>query len=238
MTIVAGFKCSDGVVLAADTQVTNWNTYSYECKILDISGSGLDCYLAYSGDVLLTKEVQQEFKNALRTVPNEDELISTIRVTASELHRRYFTNAAKDDKSKLQMLAAIRTNEAWNLFLILGSRFVPIDRYHLLGIGEDTARVIFESRYSTALTIQEAGHLAAYGLRLIKKHVPGCGGDSDVYLFENNWLGEIPDRLKRGGIASKRPSARSSDRPRKRESVSDCKGMGPKLVSELRRIRP
>ncbi len=30
MTIVAGFQCSDGIVLAADTQISHFQSYSYE----------------------------------------------------------------------------------------------------------------------------------------------------------------------------------------------------------------
>jgi 20S proteasome alpha/beta subunit len=50
MTIIAGFRCENGVVLAADTEITldGGTGKTYESKIF-VLDSGLGCHLAYTG---------------------------------------------------------------------------------------------------------------------------------------------------------------------------------------------
>jgi len=39
------------------------------------------------------------------------------------------------------------------------------------------------------MSVWETKFVAAYGLSIIKSYVEGCGGDSHIYLLENNGIG-------------------------------------------------
>jgi len=65
MTVVAGFRCTDGVLLAADSLIgfDDDSVQTYESKIFCINPE-LDIYLAYAGDANFAKEYVRELENA------------------------------------------------------------------------------------------------------------------------------------------------------------------------------
>jgi 20S proteasome alpha/beta subunit len=79
MTIAVGFRCDDGVILAADTEITHWQSRSYESKILDISAGYHSCYLAYSGDVMFTKEITEDLKEVVAQTEKATELAHALK---------------------------------------------------------------------------------------------------------------------------------------------------------------
>ena len=94
MTIVAGFKCSDGIVLAADTLISHWQSNSYESKIFQIGERTLQtCFVAYSGDVLATKEIKGDLEKVFLETEDETQIIPALKKKLKEIHRDQFTNA-------------------------------------------------------------------------------------------------------------------------------------------------
>ena len=101
MTIAAGFVCGNGIVLGADTELTLPNRgKTYERKIFEINGNH-GCYLAYTGDAYLVKDLVGELHGStgslsatecLETVQNhyrtkiEEEANKTVRAGAKIDH--------------------------------------------------------------------------------------------------------------------------------------------------------
>ncbi len=67
MTIAAGFYCKDGVVLAADTEITisGGAGKTYSSKMLTIS-SPLGCHATYAGSPDVAKELVHELSQSLQ----------------------------------------------------------------------------------------------------------------------------------------------------------------------------
>src|SRR5579872_5697237 len=66
MTIAIGMLCSDGIVLAADRQVTLEGHHKYqEQKIFPIDGGDWMAVLTYAGSPAFVKEVQQKLIDSL-----------------------------------------------------------------------------------------------------------------------------------------------------------------------------
>jgi 20S proteasome alpha/beta subunit len=187
MTIVAGFNCADGVVLAADTQITHYNnqSQSYEGKIFCV---GESCYIGYSGDVAATKEIREELEKEVADNRDSPSLHTALKAKIKQIHKEQFTLAPKNEKTILSLLLVIHEQNKWKLYCTSGGNFFPVDGYQLLGIGHDTGRAVFEPLYSLDLTMQETKNLAAYGLGIVKRYVQGCGGPSHIYAFGNDWI--------------------------------------------------
>jgi 20S proteasome alpha/beta subunit len=75
MTIVAGFHCKDGIVLAADTLVSNYQSKSYESKIFSIGNAKFSCYMAYSGVVSVVKDIRDDLRQIVAETDEERQLI-------------------------------------------------------------------------------------------------------------------------------------------------------------------
>src|ERR1700740_3854311 len=72
MTIAAGFYCRDGVVLAADTEITisGGAGKTYSSKMLTISPP-LGCYATYAGSPDVAKELMQELRQSVRALSEQ-----------------------------------------------------------------------------------------------------------------------------------------------------------------------
>jgi 20S proteasome alpha/beta subunit len=170
MTIVAGFSCKDGIILAADTLVSYETSKGYESKIFDIGGEYRTVFVAYSGDTNATKDIKEQLKDAIAGLQEEKDVITALKTTIKQIHQERYTSAPKEEKVFLNLLIALRDDpkEQWNLYCVSGRNFFPVDSYSLLGIGQDVGRTIFEPYYRKDMTIWEAKFLAAYGVSVIK----------------------------------------------------------------------
>jgi Proteasome subunit len=195
MTIVAGFKCKDGIVLAADTQVSYPQSYSYESKIFDLSGR-LSCFMAYAGNVPIAKEVKERLQQTVADTVEASQLIGNIKMELKELHTDYFSKAPQKEKDAVTALFCMFADQEWKLYCAWGNRFYPVDRFELLGVGIDTGNAVLEPLYRPELRVEEIAALAAYGLNILKKFVPGCGGESEIYKFEIDLFDESVEKLE------------------------------------------
>jgi hypothetical protein len=61
MTTAIGFKCQDGIILAADSEISEgWSKYE-ESKIIRFNA---DCFFAYAGRSLVVKDRMADFQRA------------------------------------------------------------------------------------------------------------------------------------------------------------------------------
>jgi hypothetical protein len=65
MTIAVGFRCRDGVLLRADSEITLMRGKAYQVKVLPVN-SQVDAYLAYAGVAAFAKELGDKLKLATK----------------------------------------------------------------------------------------------------------------------------------------------------------------------------
>jgi 20S proteasome alpha/beta subunit len=193
MTIVAGFRCADGVVLAADTEITldGGVGKTYASKIFTLN-SDLGCHLAYTGVSDFVAELVDHLQpNLVGKSPVEARAI--IKTAYRDFMEEHCTNAPKDEKTWAHILVTIREEKKVHLYQARGRHFREIKEYAVLGIGQDQAESAFKPMYFDWISMQQAEYAMVYALRSVKGFVQGCGGDSELRRIEDvgNWLSEL-----------------------------------------------
>ena len=210
MTIVAGFRCDDGVVLAADTEITfdNGTGKTYESKIFKINEL-VKCNLAYTGITDFAKEFVDHLRENITrktrdrkwwTTTTEvfpsppialsQEVLSLIKTAYHDFWVEHYTKVPKDEKTWAHILVTLQHGDRVNLYRGKGRHFIKIAGYAVLGIGQDQAEAAFKRLYDSEVKVNEARYIMLYTLREIKGFVQGCGGDSEIAEIED---AAIPD---------------------------------------------
>jgi len=65
MTIAAGFRCFDGVVLCSDSEHTEGQSKFYDTKIFEVKANNAVLYLTGAGDYVYIRSVAEEIKSLL-----------------------------------------------------------------------------------------------------------------------------------------------------------------------------
>lgn len=196
MTVAVGLVCNNGVVLAADTEVTyvGGTGKRYESKIFPIRREA-GCYLTYTGDPDFAKELVDRLLERIKT--NDPELIKiTIQVEYQDMLKGQ--NSSADHDIPAWLLATIRKDVRQplketiqdyrtDLYMVRGERIFRVEKYAALGIGEEMATAIFEPLY-VPLSTRENAYISIYGIQKVKRAIQGVGGTTDIIeiLNDNN----------------------------------------------------
>jgi 20S proteasome alpha/beta subunit len=191
VTIGIGFRCRDGIVLAADQQVTWEDSHkAYECKFRCHFSDGWNVAFTYAGSPVLWKSFNDKFgeaMNLLREPPTMRvirDMVETILGLFDEL---------KDDPARLNLLCAvIVTGEDHALLRTEGYVIHSVRDYEYVGYG-DSSLLRFLGPLITAsppvATADQAGRIvrqavmmATYLVMKAKTYIDGCGGDTDVLV--------------------------------------------------------
>ncbi|MGA3169144.1 MAG: hypothetical protein ABSF14_23860 [Terriglobia bacterium] len=178
MTIAAGFKCRDGVLLCADSQITSDQGKTYQAKIFGINKPA-GVYLTYCGSVLFAKELVDVLRESLKGDPGKS-AAKKVRKIYQHFHHRHYTQPKKAEKSFADILITLRDEDQALLYHASGRHFLLVDTYQPLGIGREYGESLFAPFYNKTMTRTEAGYLAIYALWKIKAYVHGCGGRTHI----------------------------------------------------------
>jgi 20S proteasome alpha/beta subunit len=127
MTIAAGFKCRDGVILCADSQITLDQGKKYQAKIFGINKRA-GMYLVYSGDVLFARELVDALQGAMKEQIGKSAL-NEVRRIYKQFHHKHYTQPPKAEKSFASILITARERDQMLLYYASGRHFVPVDTY-------------------------------------------------------------------------------------------------------------
>jgi hypothetical protein len=185
MTIAAGFLCKDGVLLAADTEITfsGGKGKTYASKIFHVSSTNLNCYLTYAGSPYFAKELVHELGQALDDAPPSQSPLKTIKATYLAYLDEQFAKSPETETASV--LVALREGTKVNLYLGSDRHFTQVRGYEVLGIGMEQAEALFNPLHASWMTIYEAIYMAIYALRRVKGFVQGCGGNSEILAIKD-----------------------------------------------------
>jgi 20S proteasome alpha/beta subunit len=188
MTVVAGFRCADGVLLAADTLVSfeDSSAQTYQTKIININPE-LGMYLTYTGDVDFAKEYAHELERATVGRTESEALVLADQISKKLWEVRCIT-PPEDEKLWAHMLLSIPEMSSVSLYQIRGTHFLKTDTYAALGSGFPQADAFFNLYYRPWMTVKQTEYMARYVLRRVKKFVKGCGGDTDTQQVRDDGL--------------------------------------------------
>jgi 20S proteasome alpha/beta subunit len=184
MTIAAGFRCKDGVILCSDTQITQAAGKTYESKIFPIKDDA-DCLIAYAGDVGYIKEFVGELKEIAAKESN-DKLIHIIRGHYRRFHHKNYTQAPRAERAFAQILVTVRKNNKIHLYAGDGRHFYPVDNRMSIGTGGPYLEPFFRDTDFTAHFMDDATKIIIYALQRTKDYAEYVGGKSKIVTIDDD----------------------------------------------------
>ncbi|HVB35014.1 MAG TPA: hypothetical protein VNJ52_11675 [Patescibacteria group bacterium] len=178
MTIGAGFRCKDGVVLCADTQIT-WSGWYKRTASKITRVSTLNDRLIFvqagvisSGKFMIEKLARAaQAENPKTITALESVLRKACHVVRQELKERYGP----------QLLLTVRTKDHAFLYAIEGYKLEPIQNTCCcIGTGAVVVNHLIERCYTPTMTIREAVFLAAYIAKDAKDFGSDVGGTTQI----------------------------------------------------------
>ncbi|MGA9672473.1 MAG: hypothetical protein WBQ94_24880 [Terracidiphilus sp.] len=202
MTIAAGFCCSDGVVLCADTQYTIPETMKYPDSKLRMAPE-LQClpFFAFCGDMDYQKQCIASFTSVLSSAEEDGTLLrSALEKSALEMHIAYY-DAYSDPSEKLSaaMFVSVLIGGKRKLYKVYGPKVYEVDQFESMGSGSYLARALADSFWEPNNTMYRTALAAVYILSDVKKYVDGCGGESQMVCLghDGSWQFFSPDNFER-----------------------------------------
>jgi hypothetical protein len=187
MTIAVGFRCSDGIVLCADSQMTASDGMRYDAeKLLGYSNDNdISAVFALTGAEVFSKMcIDRLAKRVLNS--NASDVNQDLRDETLRIHQEYAPQAlANAGEYDLDVLVGVKfrlqDRDVLGLFHIEGPAVSPpITTFDCIGIGRTVAREAISLFYKPRLPVQQANRVAVYCLQKVKNHVEGCGGPSQI----------------------------------------------------------
>ncbi len=211
MTIAAGFLCSDGIVLCADTQETVIGyTKNNTEKIRVWQDMGLNIAITGAGNAELIETIggliQSDlagnyFKSGRGYDPRSvRERIQRIVLESFERFVVPYANFPAEDRPFFELLIVVHIrSEIWHyqcLFKVSGTTIREIEwGYDCIGTGLIMAKSLSERFFSPGMELDELVLAVCYIMFQTKKWVDGCGGNTDLIISS-------PGKHFFGGIAS------------------------------------
>ncbi|HEX5410918.1 MAG TPA: hypothetical protein VFZ27_03570 [Terriglobia bacterium] len=183
MSIGMGFKCDDGIVLAADTQHSGALKLRGE-KVFEITGTpGISVCIAGAGRVsLIRKAVELIGKDVAKDGATIDMMVKVENVLTT-IHQRhiYPYKGVEESRPSLQLLIGVWTKDA-GFYLLETEHTVPnfVDDYAVIGSGGSIAEYIIKTSRGYINSTSDAKYLAAYAVAMAKTYDLFCGGETRI----------------------------------------------------------
>ena len=185
VTITAGFRVDDGILLCADTMYTGGMKF-YETKIFktEIKGGTVAFVLAGSQDYGLMA-IQNCQKALLKSGPklrSMDDIQDLISSTLMLLFKQH-TEMQPEDQVEL-IIGAWTKSDGLRLLSTRKAAVVARPQYECKGSGSYLARYLIDSAYQPAMTLQNVIILAMQVLTAVKSYDEYCGGASELIVLD------------------------------------------------------
>jgi hypothetical protein len=195
VTIAAGFRCRDGVVLCADTEESSIGFKRKVAKIEfkpDLWPVSTDDPIAIftgSGDSSFVDEaIDRMWAAAKKSGENElEKLVSVMIRENREYHREiwslYPPLCYTEHLPDADLLFAVWAKDAFGLFSVASTTFKPITTFATIGCGGDLAHYLCADAHRPGAATESCIALAAHMLEQVKTNIPGCGGESYIAVL-------------------------------------------------------
>lgn len=212
MTAVIGMVCTDGIVLAADQQISlPGEAKHHEHKIDGQEGFDWTVAFAYSGSTDLMKEATEKIIKKLTTDTAYVDPESVRTVAESTLEAMSY----KYTEMNLHLLIATASPSTPALLKFNGSSkaLCTVTGIELLGSGDSALlRYLSHALYKEGETDLSFGIPSAlYMIDQAKSYVEGCGGPTDLLIIEaGNKLSTWPSLRQFSALAKMHSGERES----------------------------
>ncbi|HEV2021814.1 MAG TPA: hypothetical protein VGQ94_04740 [Terriglobales bacterium] len=196
MSIVAGFKSHEGIVLCADTQETVGTSKRHVPKLRfepkEKAGDGVppdELAVGFCGatndGVFLDEMVDRAWEN-VQTATSLDEACDNIKGSIKTYHREAVKLYQAGSVPQTELIYGVKMHRSSRLFYALGPAISERDKYATGGVGAYMADFLASRMYRDYLGLTQCLILATYTLFQAKENVDGCGGDSHIAILRED----------------------------------------------------
>jgi hypothetical protein len=193
VTIIAGFRCPQGIVLCADTLETiegrpgkrNVPKLRFEPFGVPHMGDGLAAAFCGAGNGPFIDKLVENAWEDVQTATNLDEACALIEESIKGTYKIFGQIYQPGYLPSSDLLYGVKMYGSSRLFFAHGPLVNRKDTYETAGAGYDMAEFLAGRMYHENLTLRQCVILAAYILFQAKEHVDGCGGDSHIAILRN-----------------------------------------------------
>lgn len=182
VTIAVGMVCQNGVVIAADSQVSVPDYYKYhESKIHYTEGEDWALLFAYAGDPGLYQQARNEIAKRFR---DSEHTPDSLRIICKEVLGEL---GWPPNDIGLEMVVGISCPRFETRLLIFnGKSLIFGDKIYCLGVGDSSlTRYLSELLYDSSVTTDDGVRAAICIVSKAKDYIDHCGGETVVYALNN-----------------------------------------------------
>lgn len=195
MTIIAGFRCPDGIVICADTQETVTDFSKRNVKKVRVEpwymespylGNSVILSVCGAGDGFFIDHLTNKTWKSAKDASSSDEACDQIETAIKHTYREYGTIFQQGLCPSVELIYGVKRYQESRLFHAYGPVVNEVDEYCSGGIGSYMVDYLAARMYQPGLNLHQCVILAAYILFQAKEHVVGCGGDSHIAVLRHD----------------------------------------------------
>jgi hypothetical protein len=197
VTIIAGFKSVDGVVLCADTQETVGDLMKRHVpKLIFEPSESRDrqgkndgnelaaCFCGAGNGPFIDRLIDDAWEDA-KDSNDLQQACEAIAFSIEENYRKYGSIYQAGHCPEVDILFGVKMYGGSRLFKATGPVVNEIKKYDVSGIGRYIADFLASRMYYPRLSINQCAILAAYILFQAKERIENCGGESHIAVLRN-----------------------------------------------------
>jgi hypothetical protein len=189
VTIGIGFRCSNGVVLCSDTQITWKGRHkAYETKQFYLTGVNWTMASVYAGDPQLWKSFRDKFKEFIKAEVKTTKELRDILETAL----CYFTELDSDPMALCLLMGFVIPEKEIRLVRTEGKLISDVNGFDHVGCGDSSVL-----RYLSPImandkewpSSERALRIGTFLVLQAKRYAEDCGGDTEAFFL--HWNGAM-----------------------------------------------
>jgi hypothetical protein len=201
VTIIAGFKSYQGIVICSDTQEgiegspskKNVPKLRFEPSGKAHSGDGIAAAFCGAGQgPFIDKLIENAWQDA-QIATGLDEACEEIEKSIKATYKEFGEIFQPGYCPQVQLIYGVKMHDSSRLFSAFGPVVNEKTGYDSAGAGYYIADFLAGRMYASHLTLQQCVILAAYILFQAKEHVEGCGGDSHIAVLRDDGVSGMVD---------------------------------------------
>jgi hypothetical protein len=194
MTIAAGFRVRDGIVLCSDSQYTGGSKV-YQRKLFgyDLGSTEYPCALAFAlaGHENYGLMAIEDCVEAIRSCPLAERSTARVkgllRATIKQVHESYVDARPESERadSRFDLLIGASLPGAGGLscFRSSGPAVLAVEGYHCSGMGAYLGDYLIRNTFYPRMQIKDVLLLATQTLAAVKSYDATCGGGSQFIVL-------------------------------------------------------
>lgn len=211
VTIIAGFRTSDGIVICGDTQETIANLSkrnvakvklepwyvdsASEVLAATIGGPLAACFCGAGNGPFIDMLTKKAWKAAKHCTDLQDGC-ACVEELIKETYREYGGIYQPGECPFVELIYGLKVENESRMFFASGPVVNEVEEYCSGGVGSYMADFLAARMRSSSISVHQAVILAAYILLQAKEHVDGCGGESHIAVLRHHGRSGLVDQSR------------------------------------------